>query len=146
MYDMSRFLKAQQADYQAALQEIRMGKKQGHWMWYIFPQLKGLGRSRMAEDYAIADLQEAKAYLENPVLASRIRELANALLALPTSDPVLVFGRIDALKLRSSMTLFDLASEEEPSLFKKVIEKFYNSQADQKTLELLDKQKSDNKG
>ena len=118
-YDLSRFHKAQQGSYETALAEIRSGRKCSHWIWYIFPQIQGLGFSSTAQYYAIENLEEAKAYLADPVLRERLLEISNALLALDSCDPSEVMGYPDDLKLRSSMTLFSLAEPEctEPSLF-----------------------------
>ena len=103
---VKRFEKAQQRDYETALAEIRSGQKRSHWMWYIFPQLKGLGRSPTAQYYGIADQQEAREFLNHPVLGAHLREISQALLELTTSDANEVFGFPDNLKLCSSMTLF----------------------------------------
>ena len=110
-YEISRFTKAHQSDYQRALSEIKNGKKESHWMWYIFPQIKGLGRSSMSEYYGIQDLDEAKAYLADPILGKHLIEICNALLSLDTNDATEVMGRPDDRKLKSSMTLFDTATE-----------------------------------
>ena len=109
--DLERFVEAQAATYAGALGEIRRGKKRSHWMWYIFPQLAGLGHSAMAQRYAITDLEEARAYLAHPVLGPRYAECVSALQDLNGSDPVAVFGEIDAVKLRSSLTLFAACGE-----------------------------------
>ena len=108
-YDLSRFHRAQPRDYDQALSEIRAGRKRSHWIWYIFPQIQGLGYSSTAQFYAIQDLSEAKAYLADPVLRERLLEISGALLGLESSDPSAVMGYPDDLKLRSSMTLFALA-------------------------------------
>lgn len=133
---LKRFLEAQICDYDRALQEIKNGCKQTHWMWYIFPQLKGLGRSTTAEYYGIADIEEARQYLAHPVLGTRLKEISAALLTLDTNDPYSVMGGIDGLKLCSSMTLF-AEIEGLDSVFGKVIRKFYNGCLDAKTNELL---------
>ena len=121
-----------------ALEEIRGGRKRSHWMWYIFPQLRGLGRSSEAWYYGIGDLEEARAYLSHPVLGRRLREITGVLLDLPQTDGISIFGGIDSMKLRSSMTLFRRAGEEE--LFQKVLDKFYAGQEDPETLAMLKKQ------
>ena len=113
-YDLDRFVKAQAYDYDAALREIRSGRKRSHWMWYIFPQLQGLGFSSTAQYYGIRDLEEAKAYIAHPVLGPRLKEISEALLGLDTRDPSAVMGYPDDLKLRSCMTLFELAAPEQP--------------------------------
>ena len=136
VYDLNRFRKAQNGDYDLALSEIKAGRKRSHWIWYIFPQLKGLGMSGMAEYYGLQDLNEAKAYLSNPVLRKRLIEISNALLALDSSDPGSVMGYPDDLKLRSCMTLFSEADPDEP-VFRKVLDKFYDGRKDKLTLDLL---------
>jgi uncharacterized protein (DUF1810 family) len=135
-YDLDRFVKAQAYDYDAALREIRSGHKRSHWMWYIFPQLQGLGFSSMAQYYGIRDLEEAKAYMAHPVLGPRLTEVSEALLGLDTRDPSAVMGYPDDLKLRSCMTLFELAAPEQP-VFGRVLEKYYAGRRDGLTLELL---------
>ena len=135
-YDLNRFLVAQERDYAQALAEIRAGRKRSHWIWYIFPQLRGLGYSYHAEFYGIADAEEARQYLAHPVLGARLREITGALLELDESDPVCVMGRPDDLKLCSSMTLF--ASIAEPdSVFGKVLDRYYGGKRDAATLRML---------
>lgn len=136
MDNLKRFLNAQAADYETALREIRAGRKKSHWIWYIFPQLKELGKSSTARDYGIRDLDEARAYLADPVLCSRLLEISGALLDLPGSDPRAVMGHPDDLKLRSSMTLF-AAVDPEQKVFQQVLDKYYNGIPDPLTLELL---------
>jgi uncharacterized protein (DUF1810 family) len=109
MNDLKRFLDAQQRDYATAFTEIQAGSKRSHWMWYIFPQIDGLGYSDMAKRYGIKDLEEAKNYLAHPVLGKRLRDISAALLELKTNNASQVMGSPDDLKLRSSMTLFALA-------------------------------------
>ncbi|WP_294158510.1 DUF1810 domain-containing protein [uncultured Selenomonas sp.] len=133
---LERFLKAQEGDYEIALSEIRAGRKRSHWIWYIFPQLKGLGRSGTSEYYGISGMEEAKAYLENPVLCGRLVEISEALLGLESNDADDVMGFPDNLKLRSSMTLFALA-EPECKVFQKVLDKFFDGAMDERTVELL---------
>ena len=142
-YDLSRFHKAQQGSYETALAEIRSGRKRSHWIWYIFPQIQGLGFSSTAQYYAIENLEEAKAYLADPVLRERLLEISNALLALDSCDPSEVMGYPDDLKLRSSMTLFSLAEPEctvfrdvLDTVFRDVLDKFYNGQEDSRTIAL----------
>ena len=135
---LSKFIEAQENVYDVALSEILQGRKRSHWMWFIFPQLKGLGRSRMAFEYGIGSLAEAQDYLNHELLGSRIREISNALLGLNTNNPVSVFGETDQLKLRSSMTLFCMASEAEDSVFHQVIHKYYGGEMDESTFKLLD--------
>lgn len=134
--DLDRFLTAQERAYPQALAQIRAGRKTGHWMWYIFPQLRGLGYSDTAWFYGIENLAEAKSYLAHPVLGARLREISAELLKLPETDPARIFGWTDSLKLRSCMTLFAQADETEP-VFNKVLDKFYEGQPDSLTLEKL---------
>jgi uncharacterized protein (DUF1810 family) len=134
--DLSRFVKAQQYDYDQALREIRSGRKRSHWMWYIFPQIQGLGFSSTAQYYAIRDLQEAKDYLAHPVLGPRLREISSALLSLEGLSAHEIFGFPDDLKLRSCMTLFRLADLED-SLFEQVLEKYYDGIPDSKTVDIV---------
>lgn len=133
---MKKFLDAQKRDYEQALQEIRAGRKQSHWIWYIFPQLKALGRSDTAQYYGIRDLAEAKEYLSEPSLRAHLIEISEALLALPGNDPHAVMGYPDHLKLRSSMTLFAAAAPDIP-VFQQVLDKYYHGRPDPKTLEIL---------
>ena len=138
---LNRFVEAQDAGgtYATALAELRRGRKTSHWMWFVLPQIAGLGRSEMAQRYAVSDLTEARAYLADPVLGQRLRECAEVLLEVPGSDPVAVFGSIDAAKLRSSMTLFARAAEVEldRQLFDGVLDKYFDGEPDPATLELL---------
>ncbi|MBR1743922.1 MAG: DUF1810 domain-containing protein [Lachnospiraceae bacterium] len=136
MYDLDRFLKAQERDYDTALSEIRSWRKRSHWIWYIFPQVKGMGFSSTSEFYGIDGLDEAKAYLGNEVLKGRLLEISGALLSLDSSDAGEVMGYPDDLKLRSSMTLFAEAAPE-LEVFRKVLDKFYGGEKDRKTLEIL---------
>ena len=132
---MNRFLTAQERDYPTALREIQAGRKQSHWMWYIFPQIAGLGFSSTARFYAISSMQEARDYYAHPVLGKRLVEISEALLALDTNDAAAVMGYPDDLKLRSSMTLFLAASGD--AVFQKVLDKFYSGKPDSKTLSIL---------
>ena len=134
--EMSRFIKAHQTNYQCALSEIKNGKKVSHWMWYIFPQIKGLGRSSLSEYYGIKDLDEAKAYLADPILGKHLIEICDALLSLKTNNATEVMGHPDDLKLRSSMTLFDEASDH-LDIFQSVLKKYYNGKKDILTLKIL---------
>jgi uncharacterized protein (DUF1810 family) len=136
MSDLSRFLKAQETDYKRALSEIRSGHKRSHWIWYIFPQITGLGFSSTAQYYAIKDRQEAEEYLKNNLLRDRLVEISAALLKLESNDAGEVMGYPDDLKLRSSMTLFhEVAPETE--VFQNVLDKFFEGKPDQRTIELL---------
>lgn len=134
---LDRFLQAQELKYATALKEIQKGKKRTHWMWYIFPQLRGLGRSQMAYAYGINGLEEAKAYLEHPVLSARLIEITEALLEHKDQDIEDILGDIDAMKLRSSMTLFAFISEKN-SVFFQVLECFYDGKMDEYTLKLIE--------
>ena len=136
--DLSRFLKAQEYDYAQALREIRAGRKRSHWMWYIFPQIQGLGFSSTAQYYAIRDLNEAKDYLAHPVLGARLKEISEALLELDGLSAHEIFGYPDDLKLRSSMTLFRMADLNCES-FEQVLEKYYDGEPDRRTVELAAK-------
>ena len=120
--NLDRFIKAHEEDYELALKEIKNGRKLTHWMWYIFPQIKSLGMSETAQYYEIKSLEEAHAYLGNELLKSHLIEISNELLNLNTNDPVEVFGDVDSLKLKSSMTLFAYISDKE--IFNKVIDKY----------------------
>lgn len=135
MSNLDRFIKAQENDYETALNEIENGHKQSHWIWYIFPQLQGLGFSSMSQYYGIKDEEEAIDYMNHPVLRERLLKISQALLSLDCSDPVRVMGYPDNLKLQSSMTLFSIVSKE--PVFQKVLDKFYDGQEDQATLEKL---------
>ena len=134
-YDLSRFLKAQERDYHTALEEIRAGHKSSHWIWYIFPQLEALGFSPTAKFYGIADLDEARAYLENNLLRTRLLTISQALLDLPSNDIDAIMGYPDNLKLCSSMTLFHLA-EPDCDIFQKVLDKYFDGKPDEKTITL----------
>jgi uncharacterized protein (DUF1810 family) len=139
-FDLERFVRAQDSHgtYPSALAELRAGAKRSHWMWFVFPQIAGLGRTPTAQRYAVSGLPEARAYLAHPVLGPRLVECAEALLALATSDPDLVLGPVDAMKLRSSMTLFEAASGSAVGgVFGRVLDRFYDRARDDLTLELL---------
>ena len=136
--DLSRFLKAQEYDYAQALREIRAGRKRSHWMWYIFPQIQGLGFSSTAQYYAIRDLNEAKDYLAHPVLGARLKEISEALLELDGLSAHEIFGYPDDLKLRSCMTLFRMA-DLNCKIFEQVLEKYYDGEPDRRTVELAAK-------
>lgn len=131
-----RFLEAQQPVFATALQEIRNGRKTSHWMWYIFPQISGLGSSGMSRLYAIKDMAEAKQYSDHPVLGQRLVEITSELLNLETNDPAAVFGHIDSLKLRSSMTLFSLLEDAHP-VFQKVLDKYFGGKKDANTIRIV---------
>ena len=124
-YNLDRFIEAHNDDYTRALKEVANGRKLTHWMWYIFPQITGLGMSETARYYEIKSLDEARAYLNNELLRSHLVEISGVLLELDKTDPVEVFGDVDALKLKSSMTLFSYVSDDD-EIFNKVIDKYFN--------------------
>ena len=135
-YNLERFKKAQAGEYTLALEEIREGHKRSHWIWYIFPQLKGLGFSGMSDYYGIADLNEAKAYMADSVLRAHLLEISSALLKHNGKSASEIFGYPDNLKVCSCMTLFSLAAPEE-KVFREVLDAFYGGKADSKTIHLL---------
>ena len=139
-YDVQRFISAQDGTYTDALAEIRLGRKRTHWMWFIFPQLAGLGRSEIAKHYAIGSIDEATAYLTDPILGPRLREAVAALQDLQDVSAIDVFGEIDALKLRSSLTLFSMAGA--GALFDAAIIRWFGS-PDPSTVALIDRERSD---
>lgn len=132
-YDLTRFEDAQHSSYDAALQEIESGSKRSHWMWFIFPQVTGLGYSETAVYFAIGSLEEAQAYLAHPILGDRLREITTAMNGAAESDPVAILGATDAAKFRSSMTLFRLIAPDE-KCFGLALSKFFGGQLDQKTV------------
>jgi uncharacterized protein (DUF1810 family) len=135
-YDLDRFVAAQQHVYAGVLEELRRGLKTGHWIWYIFPQIAGLGHSQMSRDFAINSLDEARSYLAHPVLGSRLRECAGMLLATERRTAEEILGSIDAMKVRSCMTLFHRAAPDEP-IFIQVLDRFYGGLPDPATDDLL---------
>jgi uncharacterized protein (DUF1810 family) len=135
-FGLERFVEAQEPAYARALAEIRAGDKRSHWMWFVFPQIAGLGSSSMAQRYAIGGLAEAQAYLGHPLLGPRLRECCEALLALSNRSAHDVFGSPDDWKLRSSMTLFARAAPP-PSIFERVLDAYFAGQPDARTLEIL---------
>jgi uncharacterized protein (DUF1810 family) len=140
-FDLTRFVTAQDSGgtYSAALGELRAGRKRSRWMWFVFPQVAGLGRSPTAQLYAISGLDEARAYLDHPVLGPRLVECADTVAALPATDAVSVFGGIDAQKLRSSMTLFARAaqSDQQRAVFEAVLDHYFGGQEDPETVRRL---------
>jgi len=134
--DLDRFLTAQRGVYDGVLDELRRGRKTGHWIWFIFPQLDGLGRSEMSRYYGISSLDEARAYLADPVLGARLRECAGLLLASDARTAIEIFGGLDAMKVRSCMTLFHRAAPDEP-VFSQVLDLYYGGVADEATDALL---------
>jgi uncharacterized protein (DUF1810 family) len=135
-YDLERFVRAQDPVFDTALAELRAGRKQSHWMWFVFPQLRGLGRSPMAQHYGINSLAEATAYLEHPVLGARLKTCVDAVLAVQGRSLRQIFGTPDDLKFSSSMTLFALASGER-SLFQEALSRYCKGLMDQKTVDLV---------
>lgn len=140
-HNMERFIEAQNKDYEGyemALEEMRQGKKQSHWIWYIFPQLVGLGKSGPATYYGIKDLEEAREYIEHPILGQRLIEISEVLLTLEENRAEVVMDtHIDAVKLRSSMTLFSIAAPE-CEVFEKVLDKFFHGRKDWNTIKKLE--------
>ena len=135
-HDLARFVTAQRGTYEVALDELKSGAKQSHWMWFIFPQVAGLGSSTMATHYAVRSRAEANAYLSHPVLGPRLRECAEALLRIRDKSAEQIMGRPDDVKLRSSMTLFAAISEPN-SPFHAVLDRYFSGQSDPKTLQYL---------
>jgi uncharacterized protein (DUF1810 family) len=135
-FDLQRFIDAQQGSYERAAAELRQGAKQGHWMWYIFPQLRGLGHSAMSQKYGIASKGEARAYLAHPTLGARLIECTQLALDANTASAAELFPYPDDLKFRSSMTLF-AASAPEPNVFSAALQKYFGGEPDKKTLRLL---------
>jgi uncharacterized protein (DUF1810 family) len=135
-FDLNRFMRVQERDYAQALSEIRRGQKRSHWMWYVFPQIDGLAMSSTAKLYSIKSLEEARAYLDHPVLGLRLRECAEAMLSIEGRSATEILGSPDDLKLRSSATLF--ASVSPPgSVFERLLAKYYEGRRDERTLALL---------
>lgn len=134
-YNLIRFIEAQNGVYPIALRELQEGCKRSHWMWYIFPQLKHLGHSYNSKFYGLSGKDEATAYLAEPVLNQRLREVSDVIFNLPTNDACEVFGGIDGMKLRSSMTLFDIVSPND--IFARVLDKYFNGQRDNRTLTII---------
>lgn len=131
-FDLGRFVTAQDGVYPGVLDELRRGRKTGHWIWFVFPQIAGLGSSEMSQRYAIASLEEARAYLAHPVLGARLRESVGIVLETKERTATEIFGPIDARKVRSCMTLFHRAAPDEP-LFAQVLDRFYDGAADEAT-------------
>jgi len=134
-YRLQRFVDAQNMDgtYESAVAELRAGRKVSHWMWFIFPQAMGLGHSPMAREFGISSIAEAQAYLQHPLLGARLRECARILMEVEGKSAADILGHIDAVKLRSSMTLFMTAGPEEPT-FREVLDKYFHGSADQETI------------
>ena len=139
-FDLQRFVDAQVDTFTRAAAELRAGRKDSHWMWYIFPQIAGLGSTETSKHFAIKDINEAMDYLTDPLLGMRLVKICEALLELPENDVHAIFGRPDDLKLKSSMTLFDAVPATFP-VFSRVLDKFYGGERDGKTLDTLARQK-----
>ena len=135
-HNLERFITAQKAVFQTAIAELQNGRKESHWMWYIFPQIQGLGFTETSKFYAIKNLQEAKEFLNHRVLGPRLVLISSVLLDSPLKDAHKIFGSPDDLKLHSSMTLFSEVPDADP-VFKKVLDKFFESRKDTKTLKML---------
>ena len=136
-YHLDRFLKAQEPVYRRAMEELRHGQKRSHWMWFIFPQIAGLGHSDMAQRYAIVSLDEAREYLAHPVLGLRLREFTALAMAIKDKSVDEIFGHPDNLKFHSSMTLFERAAPEEDTLFHDALARFFEGKQDKHTLARL---------
>lgn len=139
MDNLQRFLDGQRFGYDTALEEMKAGEKRNHWIWYIFPQIKGLGHSPNSQFYGIADLEEAKAYLTHPVLGARLREITQEVLNHADKDINAIMGtRIDSMKFKSSMSLFDAVSPND--IFAQALDTFFDGKNDGRTISLLNKQ------
>jgi uncharacterized protein (DUF1810 family) len=143
--DLNRFVLAQAGDYERAVSEIRSGQKRSHWMWYIFPQIDGLGFSPTAKHYAIRSLSEAQAYLDHPVLGPRLVECADAVMSLEGRSAGQIFGSPDDLKLRSCATLFATVSQP-GSVFDRLLQKYFEGKRDDRTIQLLHRDAEDTSG
>jgi uncharacterized protein (DUF1810 family) len=138
-FDLDRFLKAQEPVFETVLDELHAGAKQSHWMWFVFPQLRGLGRSPLAQRFGISGPEEARAYLVHPILGMRLRRCVEAVLGVPDRTLRQIFGSPDDIKFMSSMALFALADGSEP-LFQEALDRYCSGVMDPKTIELLGKQ------
>lgn len=138
-YNLERFVRRQESSYDTAYRELSEGSKRSHWMWWIFPQIVGLGMTETSVEYSIKSMGEAKAYLAHPVLGKRFREISKLTLSIKNDNASIVFGYPDDLKLRSSMTLFYEAADtdEDRDIFKKVLDKFFGGKVDTRTLAIL---------
>ena len=135
--NLNRFLKPQGQEFKVALSQIKAGRKIGHWMWYIFPQFEGLGFSETSKFYAIQDLEEAREFLNHPILGANLKQICNTLLQLEESNALKIMGSPDDKKLKSSMTLFTVVAKKDETVFQKVLNKYFNGEGDDKTLQLL---------
>ncbi len=136
--NLIRFIDAQEANYQIALAEVKNGRKRSHWIWYIFPQIQGLGFSETSKFYAIKDIHEAEEFLKHPILGNRLISICNELLGLKSNNANAIFGSPDDLKLKSSMTLFSSIPDASP-VFAQVLKKFFNGTKDERTLRIIGK-------
>lgn len=134
--DLSRFTKAQEQDFKTAFKEIKNGRKMSHWMWYIFPQIQGLGKSSTSQYYGIKDLNEARAFINDPYLGGNLKKISMALLELEENNAVAIFGKPDDIKLKSCMTLFSCISED-GSIFHKVLKKYFDGRQCKRTLSII---------
>lgn len=136
--DLTRYIEAQEKQYAIALAEMKAGHKTSHWMWFIFPQIAGLGFSDVSKFYAIKNLEEAKAYLQHEVLGKRLKEISNVVLLQDTDNATLIFGSPDDMKLHSCMTLFAIADEDNPdNVFENLLAKYFKGMYDRRTVEIL---------
>jgi uncharacterized protein (DUF1810 family) len=135
--DLTRFIAAQEKKFDQALSEIISGRKLGHWMWFVFPQLKGLGISETSTKYSIQNLKEAQEYLNHPILSARLLQITSELICLEENNALKVFGFTDSKKLKSSLTLFSIVDSSPESIFKKAIDKFFDGEMDERTLNLI---------
>lgn len=134
--DLSRFTKAQEQDFKTAFKEIKNGRKMSHWMWYIFPQIQGLGKSSTSQYYGIKDLNEARAFINDPYLGGNLKKISMALLELEENNAVAIFGKPDDIKLKPCMTLFSCISED-GSIFHKVLEKYFDGRQCKRTVSII---------
>lgn len=141
-FDLERFLKEQEYSYAQALDEVRCGRKESHWIWYVFPQMKGLGSSSMSYFFGLSGREEAAAYLAHPVLGARLVQITEALLNQKERNPEKIFGYPDFLKVRSCMTLFEAVSAQEDNVFRRVLDAFYCGERDRHTLRMLEAQEA----
>ena len=137
-FDLQRFVEAQARDYASAVRELSAGRKRSHWIWYVFPQIAGLGSSAMSQKYAIASCEEARAYAEHPVLGTRLRECTQLVLNISNRTAEQIFPYPDDLKFRSCMTLFERCAAD-PALFRAALDNYFGGKSDPLTLEILDK-------
>ena len=135
--NLNRFLEPQEQDFELALSQIKSGRKIGHWIWYIFPQFKGLGFSETSKFYAIQDLEEAREFLNHPILGANLKQICNTLLQLEESNALKIMGSPDDKKLKSSMTLFTVVAKKDETVFQKVLNKYFDGEVDDKTLQLF---------